>query len=162
MIQKKKFSDAIAANISVVGGLIGNATFNKDGLMPSGQYIEDTQVSNKKYIILHKSIYQWSLDRFFFSIGNGSAESLIYITIYNMTGTVKAKYIHKGHSFRLLYKKEGNTMEVYLAQSTPGNTFNNMYISKTPIRSNASDSAIANIDDIGDESSFTEATILEP
>ena len=26
MIQKKKFSDAIAANISVVGGLIGTAT----------------------------------------------------------------------------------------------------------------------------------------
>lgn len=33
MIQKKKFSDAIAANISVVGGLIGNATTDKDGLM---------------------------------------------------------------------------------------------------------------------------------
>lgn len=34
MIQKKKFSDAIAANISVVGGLIGTATPSKDGLIP--------------------------------------------------------------------------------------------------------------------------------
>ena len=32
MIQKKKFSDAIAANISVVGGLIGTATPEKNGL----------------------------------------------------------------------------------------------------------------------------------
>ena len=38
MIQKKKFSDAIAANISVVGGLIGVATTEKDGLMSKKSY----------------------------------------------------------------------------------------------------------------------------
>ena len=38
MIQKKKFSDAIAANISVVGGLIGTANNNKNGLMSKDDY----------------------------------------------------------------------------------------------------------------------------
>ena len=37
MIQKKKFSDAIAANISVVGELMSEATTTKKGLMPSKQ-----------------------------------------------------------------------------------------------------------------------------
>lgn len=35
MIQKKKFSDAIAANISVVGGLLPDATILRSGLMTS-------------------------------------------------------------------------------------------------------------------------------
>lgn len=39
MIQKKKFSDAIAANISVVGRLIPVATIDKSGLIPAGGYI---------------------------------------------------------------------------------------------------------------------------
>ena len=38
MIQKKKFSDAIAANISVVGGLLPVATTKRDGLMSKVSY----------------------------------------------------------------------------------------------------------------------------
>ena len=45
MIQKKKFSDAIAANISVVGGLIGNATKDKDGLMPKSAFMPRENIS---------------------------------------------------------------------------------------------------------------------
>ena len=37
MIQKKKFSDAIAANISVVGGLLPNASLSNRGLIPAGR-----------------------------------------------------------------------------------------------------------------------------
>lgn len=39
MIQKKKFSDAIAANISVVGGLLPKVSNEIDGLMPSSGFI---------------------------------------------------------------------------------------------------------------------------
>ena len=39
MIQKKKFSDAIAANISVVGELIGVVSSEKNGLMPKNGFI---------------------------------------------------------------------------------------------------------------------------
>lgn len=38
MIQKKKFSDAIAANISVVGGLLPTVSQIKNGLMPYTLY----------------------------------------------------------------------------------------------------------------------------
>ena len=37
MIQKKKFSDAIAANISVVGGLLPDASLSNRGLIPAGR-----------------------------------------------------------------------------------------------------------------------------
>lgn len=144
-----------------MGGLIGTATFYKNGLMPAYQFNEDGQTASggNKYILLHKSTSPWAIDRFFFSFGNGSTESLLYITAYNLIGTVKVKAVRNEHSYRILYKKTGDTMEIYLAHSTTGTLMKNLIYGKSSVINNASNSAIANIDDIGDESSYTEATI---
>ena len=52
MIQKKKFSDAIAANISVVGGLLPVADASKNGLMPKkmATIVIENWSSNDEYI----------------------------------------------------------------------------------------------------------------
>ena len=54
MIQKKKFSDAIAANISVVGGLIPVATIYKSGFIPAGGYIRQ-DLGNKWHCLFESS-----------------------------------------------------------------------------------------------------------
>lgn len=55
MIQKKKFSDAIAANISVVGGLIGVANTKKNGLLPSYRSLTtDTNFTKMKIATINK------------------------------------------------------------------------------------------------------------
>lgn len=144
-----------------MGGLIGTATFYKNGLMPAYQFNESGQAASggNKYILLHKSTSQWAMDRFFFSLGNGTAETLLYISVYNLTGTVKVKAVRNEHYYRILYKKTGDTMEIYLAHSTTGTLIKNIIYGKSSVMNNSSNSAIANIDDIGDESSYTEATI---
>ena len=71
MIQKKKFSDAIAANISVVGGLIGTATKEKDGLM------------SKKMATIE--IEDWSSDEYI-KIETGNGTSCILAITYTRNG----------------------------------------------------------------------------
>lgn len=59
MIQKKKFSDAIAANISVVGELLPVANQNQNGLLPKKHFIFSCSSSNNvaKLSFEHSGIF---------------------------------------------------------------------------------------------------------
>ena len=57
MIQKKKFSDAIAANISVVGGLLGiNNTFLKDRGVVTDNFNKIGQVGVRQIFLFYYNL----------------------------------------------------------------------------------------------------------
>lgn len=59
MIQKKKFSEAIAANISVVEELVGIASGNNDGLLSSALYKNRFQT----FSVESNTIYEFSITK---------------------------------------------------------------------------------------------------
>lgn len=81
MIQKKKFSDAIAANISVVGGLLPRANSMTDGLMTKSIYKKSCALivnANKKLKISKRSAY---VEYIFELVGRSTYEDFIHLII---------------------------------------------------------------------------------
>lgn len=121
MIQKKKFSDAIAANISVVGGLIGTATDSKNGLMPAKMYSNNVEYGTTSYRLwkLYDVSYNYSCEGAVIDVLGTSYVSRITISTYNNDGSL----IHNTHVFAngLVLKLFEKDKKVYLYSNQRGN-----------------------------------------
>lgn len=120
MIQKKKFSDAIAANISVLGGLIGVASLGKNGLLPSYRILTtDTNFTKMKIATITKggvaifkvcSLNTYSapfMGYIIFQDNNAGNKYLFFVKLFD-TGT----YIDKVKVSRIDNADESSTIYV--------------------------------------------------
>lgn len=121
MIQKKKFSDAIAANISVVGGLIGTATDSKNGLMPAKMYSNNVEYGTTSYRLweLYDVSYNYSCEGAVIDVLGTFDVSQITISTYNSDGALR----HNTHviSNGLVLKLFEKDKKVYLYSNQRGN-----------------------------------------
>ena len=96
MIQKKKFSDAIAANISVVGGLLPVANENNNGLAIKGSFIKITRNITDTY----------TLEVNGFVLMRNRSDTIIY-TLYFASGDKLTKLTESGGINQNLSIKDG-------------------------------------------------------
>lgn len=115
MIQKKKFSDAIAANISVLEGLIGVATSDNDGLLDKNLRnninisIGNSGSSTNK--IFELTGFSGEINGLFaFGRDNAGSPSYILLAFSSEYYSVISK---SGTSLKFYYKKDSNNKNRY-------------------------------------------------
>lgn len=120
MIQKKKFSDAIAANISVVGGLIPTASVTNKGLQSAGNVKKQgrkiSSTGNKVYKITSANNHFTHYSSLLHVASPASADAAVYIiTSYNYTVNVTLlSGVIRNHSFHNGVNPNNNIRELYI------------------------------------------------
>lgn len=99
-----------------MGGLIGTATNKKNGLVSKNYALQQIGNYNATYVLIYKSDNIQGLLRLLILNGNLSSDRVYLVGI--RAGSVAVQALTSIKDFRVLWKKVGSGVEVYLAASS--------------------------------------------